>query len=63
MTKKLKPIPIFAAKPRSVSSGKATIERTYVDWSKAQRARFPNLKLSPVSAPAKPRKGVGHDSD
>ena len=49
MTKKLKPIPNF----RSEADERAFWEKhdtaEYFDLSKAQRARFPNLKLSTTS--------------
>lgn len=46
MRKKLKPIPRFRneAEERRFWATHDSID--YVDWSKAQRARFPNLKLS-----------------
>jgi hypothetical protein len=64
MTKKLKPIPHFHSEAEEREFWESHDSTDYVDWSKAQRERFPNLKLSPpVSAPSKPRTGVRHDSD
>jgi hypothetical protein len=64
MTKKLKPIPHFDSEAEEREFWESQDSTDYVDWSKAQRARFPNLKLSPAAnASAKPRKGVCHDSD
>ena len=62
MSKKLKPIPHFHTEAEE--RGESHDSTEYVDWSNAQRARFPNLKLSsPVSASAKPRKEGDHGSD
>jgi CopG antitoxin of type II toxin-antitoxin system len=64
MTKKLKPIPDFRSEAEEREFWESHDSTDYVDWSKAQRARFPNLKLSiPVSASAKPPRKTGHDSD
>ena len=64
MTKKLKPIPHFHSEAEEREFWKSHDSTDYVDWSKAQRARFPNLELSPpVSAPAKPQREDGHGSD
>jgi hypothetical protein len=64
MTKKLKPIPHFHSEAEEREFWESHDSTDYVDWSKAQRARFPNLKLSPpVSASAKPRRGGCHSSD
>jgi hypothetical protein len=64
MSKKLKPIPHFHSEAEEREFWESHDTTDYLDWSKAQRARFPNLKLSsPVSAPSKPRRGVRHDSD
>jgi hypothetical protein len=64
MTKKLKPIPHFHNEAEEREFWESHDTTDYLDWSKAQRARFPNLKLSPpVSASAKPRKGGGHGTD
>jgi hypothetical protein len=59
MTKKLKPIPHFHSEAEEREFWESHDSTEYVDWSNAQRARLPNLKLSPpVSASAK-----GHGSD
>jgi hypothetical protein len=64
MAKKLKPIPHFRSEAEEREFWESHDSADYLDWSKAQRARFPNLKLSPpASASTKPRKGVSHDSD
>jgi hypothetical protein len=64
MTQKLKPIPHFHSEAEEREFWESHDSTDYVDWSKAQRARFPNLKLSsPVSASAKPRKEGDHGSD
>ena len=49
MTKKLKPIPRFANEAAERRFWETHDSTDYVDWSKAQRARFPNLKLSTTS--------------
>ena len=46
MKKKLKPIPRFANEAKERRFWEAHDSSEYVDWSKAQRVRFPNLKLS-----------------
>jgi predicted DNA binding CopG/RHH family protein len=46
MKKKLKPIPRFANEAEERKFWEAHDSTDYVDWSKAQRVRFPNLKLS-----------------
>jgi hypothetical protein len=64
MTKKLKPIPHFRSEAEEREFWESHDSTGYVDWSKAQRARFPNLKLSaPVSAPTKPQRGSGNGSE
>ena len=64
MTKKLKPIPHFRSEAEEREFWESHDSTDYVDWSKAQRARFPNLKLSPpASASAKPRREGGHGSE
>jgi hypothetical protein len=64
MSKKLKPIPHFQSEAEEREFWEGHDSTDYVDWSKAQRARFPNLKLSsPVGASTKPRKGGGRGSD
>jgi CopG antitoxin of type II toxin-antitoxin system len=56
MSKKLKPIPHFHSEAEEREFWESHDSTEYVDWSNAQRARLPNLKLSPpVSAPAKGR--------
>jgi len=49
MTKKLKPIPRFRSEVQERRFWETHDSSDYVDWSKAQRARFPNLKPSTAS--------------
>lgn len=49
MKKKLKPIPKFNSEVEERRFWESHDTTDYVDWSKAQRARFPNLKLSTTS--------------
>jgi predicted DNA binding CopG/RHH family protein len=44
--KKLKPIPIFKTEAQELKFWKTHDSTDYLDWSKAQRVRFPNLKPS-----------------
>jgi predicted DNA binding CopG/RHH family protein len=44
MTKKLKPIPNFSSEAEERQFWKTHDSSDYIDWSKATRARFPNLK-------------------
>ncbi|MEA2870679.1 MAG: hypothetical protein QOH67_655 [Hyphomicrobiales bacterium] len=46
MRKKLKPIPRFATEAEERAFWESHDSADYVDWSKAQRVRFPNLKFS-----------------
>ena len=46
MNKRLKPIPKFSDEAAERKFWETHDSTEYVDWSKAQRARFPNLKLS-----------------
>jgi len=46
MNKPLKKIPRFASEAEERRFWETHDTTDYVDWSKAQRARFPNLKLS-----------------
>jgi predicted DNA binding CopG/RHH family protein len=46
MRRKLKPIPHFRSEAEERKFWETHDTTLYVDWSKAQRARFPNLKLS-----------------
>jgi predicted DNA binding CopG/RHH family protein len=46
MNKKLKPIPRFRSEAEERKFWETHDSTNYVDWSKAQRVRFPNLKLS-----------------
>jgi predicted DNA binding CopG/RHH family protein len=46
MKTKLKPIPRFANEAEERRFWETHDSTGYVDWSKAQRVRFPNLKLS-----------------
>lgn len=49
MTKKLKPIPEFHTEAEERSFWETYDSADYLDLSKAERARFPNLKLSTAS--------------
>ncbi|HSB58919.1 MAG TPA: BrnA antitoxin family protein [Methyloceanibacter sp.] len=49
MKKKLKPIPRFRSEAEEREFWETHDSTDYVDWSKAQRVRFPNLKLSTQS--------------
>ena len=44
MTRKLKPIPTFATEAEERQFWETHDSTDYVDWSKARRARLPNLK-------------------
>jgi len=44
--KKLKPIPSFKTEAEERKFWESNDSTDYVDWSKAQRIRFPNLKPS-----------------
>jgi predicted DNA binding CopG/RHH family protein len=46
MSKKLKPIPKFRNESTERKFWETHDSTDYVDWSKAKRVRFPNLKLS-----------------
>jgi predicted DNA binding CopG/RHH family protein len=49
MKKKLKPVPHFRNEAEERAFWESHDTTDYVDWSKAQRVRFPNLKLSTTS--------------
>lgn len=49
MSKKLKPIPKFATEAEERKFWETHDSTDYLDWSKAQRVRLPNLKLSTTS--------------
>ena len=49
MRKKLKPIPRFRNEAEEREFWESHDSTDYVDWSKAERVRFPNLKLSTES--------------
>jgi predicted DNA binding CopG/RHH family protein len=44
MARKLKPIPVFANEAEERHFWETHDTTPYLDWSKAQRVRFPNLK-------------------
>jgi predicted DNA binding CopG/RHH family protein len=46
MPSKLKPVPHFANEAQERKFWESHDSADYVDWSKARRARFPNLKPS-----------------
>lgn len=49
MTKTLKPIPRFKTEAEERAFWETHDSTAYVDWSKAKRARLPNLKPSTAS--------------
>ena len=49
MPKKLKPIPRFKSEAEERQFWETHDSTEYLDWSKAQRARFPNLKPATTS--------------
>lgn len=49
MSKKLKPIPRFRSEAEEREFWETHDSTDYVDWSKAKRVQFPNLKLSTQS--------------
>jgi hypothetical protein len=54
MRKKLKPIPSFASEEEERLFWETHDSFDYVDWDKAVRVRFPNLKLSSETEPVSP---------
>ncbi len=50
--KELKPIPHFKDEDEERAFWGSHDSMDYVDWSKAKRVRFPNLKLSQPAEPA-----------
>ncbi len=53
MVKKLKPIPFFETEAEERHFWETHDSMDYVDWSKARRVQFPNLKLTPPEELAK----------
>jgi len=49
MTRKLKSVPTFASEAEEREFWETHDTADYLDWSKAERARFPNLKPSTTS--------------
>lgn len=49
-TNKFKPIPRFESEAEEREFWETHDSADYVDWSKAKRVRFPNLKLSKTKA-------------
>jgi len=49
MTKTVKPIPRFRSEAEERKFWETHDSTDYLDWSKAKRVRFPNLKLSTQS--------------
>ena len=47
MSKKLKPVPFFETEDEERHFWETHDSMDYVDWSKARRVQFPNLKLTP----------------
>jgi hypothetical protein len=55
--KKLKPIPRFHSEAEERKFWETHDTTDYLDWSKAQRVRFPNLRLSAKpTSPHSPRR-------
>ena len=46
MSRKRKPVPAFESEAEERAFWETRDSTDYVDWSKAERARFPNLKPS-----------------
>ena len=46
MSKKRKPVPVFKSEAEERAFWESHDSTDYVDWSKAKRVRFPNLKPS-----------------
>lgn len=61
MAKKLKKIPRFLNEAAERKFWETHDTTEYLDWSKAQRARFPNLKLSNPSDPSRKLKNKRND--
>ncbi len=53
MVKKLKPVPFFETEAEERHFWETHDSMDYVDWSKARRVQFPNLKLTPPEELAK----------
>ena len=53
MAKKLKPVPYFKSEAEERLFWETHDSMDYVDWSKARRVQFPNLKLTPPEELAK----------
>ena len=51
MDRQLKPIPAFRTEAEERVFWETHDSTDYVDWSKAVRARFPNLRRTPQPAP------------
>jgi predicted DNA binding CopG/RHH family protein len=49
MTAKLKPIPSFASETDERAYWESHDSTEHIDWSKAEKVRLPNLKLSSTS--------------
>ena len=47
MVKKLKPVPFFETEAEERHFWETHDSMDYVDWSKARRVQFPNLKMTP----------------
>ncbi|MDE2787096.1 MAG: CopG family antitoxin [Chloroflexota bacterium] len=47
MSKKLKPVPFFETEAEERHFWETHDSVDYVDWSRARRVQFPNLKLTP----------------
>jgi predicted DNA binding CopG/RHH family protein len=49
MTHQLKPVPEFSSEAEERAFWESADSTDYLDWNKAERARFPNLKPSSTS--------------
>jgi hypothetical protein len=56
--KKLKSIPTFKTEADERKFWETHDSADYVDWSKAERVRFPNLKLSTTTISIRPPLGL-----
>ena len=59
--KELKPIPYFKNEDEERAFWGSHDSTDYVDWSKARRVRFPNLKLSAQETPAETAEAASDD--
>jgi hypothetical protein len=60
---KLKPIPSFKTEAEERKFWETHDSTDYIDWSKAERVRFPNLKPSTTAISIRLPLGAGADQD